>query len=118
VGRVPEGNLFQNVRTLGVLNGEELKVEYSKADIFLALMLNDACSNALIEAQAMGLLIVYFDSGGNAEIIHKRSIKVNNNEEILRVLIEISRTYRGFNKLPYQRVSNEEYISSLCSFWE
>jgi len=117
VGRIPEGMIFHNLNALGVLNGEQLKDEYAKSDIFLALMLNDACSNALIEAQAVGLLVVFFDSGGNAEIVHERSIKINTKEEIPDLLIEIVGKSEGIEKIPYQRVCADDYIASLCTFW-
>jgi len=80
-------------------------------------MLNDACSNALIEAQAVGLLVVFFDSGGNAEIVHERSIKINTKEEIPDLLIEIVGKSEGIEKIPYQRVCADDYIASLCTFW-
>jgi glycosyltransferase involved in cell wall biosynthesis len=42
---------------------------YRGADAYLALTFNDACPNAVIEAMACGLPVVFSDSGGTPELV-------------------------------------------------
>src|SRR5205814_1431650 len=41
------------------------------ADVFVAPSLHDPCSNAVLEALACGLPVVYARSGGHAELVHE-----------------------------------------------
>lgn len=59
----------KNVKTLGTISHEEMTNYMHDADYYLKLSENDICPNALIEALAYGLPVIYdVDGGGAAEI--------------------------------------------------
>lgn len=59
----------RKVKTLGTISHEEITNYMRDADYYLKLSENDICPNALIEALAYGLPVIYdVDGGGAAEI--------------------------------------------------
>jgi len=48
----------------------------AEADIFLHCVFNDACPNAVLEAMAVGLPVVYGDSGGTRELVGEGGLAV------------------------------------------
>jgi glycosyltransferase involved in cell wall biosynthesis len=59
----------KKVKTLGTISHEEITNYMRDADYYLKLSENDICPNALIEALAYGLPIIYdVDGGGAAEV--------------------------------------------------
>lgn len=60
-------NLSENVSFLGKLNPEQVKSVLSKTDIYLQYSIQEGFCNAVLEAQAMGLLCVVSDAEGLSE---------------------------------------------------
>ena len=67
-------DLQENVTFLGKIEHNEIKRELQKADIYLQYSIQEGFCNAVLEAQAMGLLCVVSDAEGLAENVkHKES---------------------------------------------
>lgn len=60
-------NLVENVSFLGKLTPEQVKEELTKTDIYLQYSVQEGFCNAVLEAQAMGLLCVVSDAEGLSE---------------------------------------------------
>lgn len=67
VGRSPVP--FEHVTLTPPLPSEELADALRAADVFIAPSLHDPCSNAVLEALACGLPVLYARSGGHAELV-------------------------------------------------
>lgn len=68
---VIELKLEKNVRFLGILSPDDLKISLSAADIFVLATRNEGWANVFLEAMACGLPIVTTDVGGNAEVVNR-----------------------------------------------
>lgn len=66
---VVELKLEKNVRFLGVLPPDRLKIPLSAADVFVLATRNEGWANVFLEAMACGLPVITTDVGGNAEVI-------------------------------------------------
>lgn len=71
---VAELGLERNVRFLGTLPQDELKVPLSAADIFVLSTRNEGWANVFLEAMACGLPVVTTDVGGNKEVINNEGV--------------------------------------------
>lgn len=60
-------NLQENVQFLGKLQPEQVKAELNETDIYLQYSIQEGFCNAVLEAQAMGLLCVVSDAEGLSE---------------------------------------------------
>lgn len=69
--QVGELNLQDNVRFLGSLPPDRLKVPLSAADVFVLATRNEGWANVFLEAMACGLPVVTTEVGGNAEVVCK-----------------------------------------------
>jgi glycosyltransferase involved in cell wall biosynthesis len=56
------------VQRLGVMTANQIAIELRQSDIFVHAAENDPCSNAILEALACGLPVLYRSSGGNPEL--------------------------------------------------
>jgi glycosyltransferase involved in cell wall biosynthesis len=57
------------VALTGIYSQAQAPAIYATADAYLALTYNDACPNAVIEAMACGLPVLYSNSGGTPELV-------------------------------------------------
>lgn len=64
--------LLENVSFLGKLVPEQVKEELSKSDIYLQYSVQEGFCNAVLEAQAMGLLCIVSDAEGLSENVLDR----------------------------------------------
>ncbi len=58
-----------SLRLTGTYGQQDAPAIYGAADAYLALTSNDACPNAVIEAMACGLPVIYSGSGGTPELV-------------------------------------------------
>lgn len=72
--QVSDLGLEHNVRFLGALRPEELKLPLSAADVFVLATGNEGWANVFLEAMACGLPVVTTDVGGNAEVVADQSL--------------------------------------------
>jgi glycosyltransferase involved in cell wall biosynthesis len=82
VGRTAE----PEVRPVGPLGSRELAEVLRAHDIYLAASLADPCSNALLEALACGLPVLYARSGGHPELVGEAGFGFDDKEELPSLL--------------------------------
>lgn len=70
---IPQGN----VKVLGTMAASEIAMIMKQCDILVHPAENDPCPNAVIEALASGLPILYKDSGGTAELSSGYGVAIN-----------------------------------------
>jgi glycosyltransferase involved in cell wall biosynthesis len=70
-----------NVVLLGPLRSEEVAQALRQADALVHPSEHEACSNAILEALACGLPVLYKDSGGNAELAHDYGVPLTKDLE-------------------------------------
>lgn len=69
--QIGEAGLADVIERRGPYTQKEAPALYAAADAYLALTFNDACPNAVIEAMACGLPVLFNDSGGTPELVGK-----------------------------------------------
>ena len=62
-------------------------------DVYIAPSLNDPCSNALLEALACGLPVIYARSGGHPELVGEGGLGYDDPTQIPELLDELVRDY-------------------------
>jgi glycosyltransferase involved in cell wall biosynthesis len=60
-------------------------------NIFLAPSEGEACSNAVLEAMACGLPVLYLNSGSHEEVVGLNGLSFKSEEEMVKLLSEISK---------------------------
>lgn len=73
-GQVKNLGIKDNVRFLGSLSPEQLKVPLSAADVFVLATANEGWANVFLEAMACGLPVITTDVGGNREVVSDQSL--------------------------------------------
>jgi glycosyltransferase involved in cell wall biosynthesis len=61
--------LKENVKLLGTMSSEDVKVKLSEADIYLSCTLNEGISNAVMEAMAVGVPVISTSVNGMPELV-------------------------------------------------
>lgn len=72
--QVKNSGIEDNVRFLGSLPPEQLKVPLSASDVFVLATANEGWANVFLEAMACGLPVITTDVGGNREVVSDQSI--------------------------------------------
>jgi glycosyltransferase involved in cell wall biosynthesis len=84
VGRSLE--TFVRIRALAAMPSTLVAEELRRHDVFIAPSLNDPASNAVLEALACGLPVVYRRSGGHPELVGEGGLAFEQPEELSDVL--------------------------------
>jgi glycosyltransferase involved in cell wall biosynthesis len=77
---------FERTRMLGAVTTTVLAEELRRHDVYVAPSVDDPCSNALLEALACGLPVVYRASGGHPELVGDAGVPFDTPEESLDAL--------------------------------
>ena len=107
-----------NVRLAGVLQSHELAVLMRSSDAMIHAAWNEPCSNAIVEAMACGLPIIYRDSGGNRELASEFGVPLTDDlpsviDSLRRRLPHLhSRLTKGLGKFHIERAARE-YVSAF-----
>jgi glycosyltransferase involved in cell wall biosynthesis len=80
-------------RFIPALDSEGVATLLREHDVYLAPSLNDPCSNALLEALACGLPVVYARSGGHPELVGEAGLGYDDREEIPELLERVVGEY-------------------------
>ena len=83
-GRTEE--VFEHIRMLRAIATEPLAEELRRSDVYLAPSRNDPCSNALLEALASGLPVVFRASGGHPELVGDAGVPFHEPDEVVDAL--------------------------------
>jgi glycosyltransferase involved in cell wall biosynthesis len=96
IGQWPKEVNPQNTILLGKKTSSEIAEILRQSDVFIHAAENEPCSNAILEALACGLPIIYRDSGGNSELAKEYGIPLSN--ELENNLSELMVHYYDFRK--------------------
>jgi glycosyltransferase involved in cell wall biosynthesis len=97
VGRASEE--FARIRQVDPVASVELAQILRQHDIYITASQNDPCSNAVIEALACGLPVLYYNHGGHPELVGHGGLPFNNTSEILTQLCNLVNNYDTFQSL-------------------
>ncbi|TSK08990.1 MAG: glycosyltransferase family 4 protein [Geobacter sp.] len=97
IGRCSEKLI--NIRMVEPLPSRELAGELRRHDIYITASSNDPCSNAVIEALACGLPVIYLNDGGHPEIVGLGGLPFDSADEIPELLDKIGANYKMFQNL-------------------
>lgn len=81
VGRIPKNLNLKRIKYFNKMKHEDLAEFYKEKHFYLTFNKDETCSNALIEALACGLPVIYKPSGSNAEIAKNFGCKMSKNWE-------------------------------------
>ncbi|HVN59812.1 MAG TPA: glycosyltransferase family 4 protein [Gaiellaceae bacterium] len=84
---------FERFRALDPLPPGQLAALLRAHDVFLTASLDEACSNALLEALACGLPTVYVRSGSNGELVGEAGFGFDEAEEVPALLDRLREEY-------------------------
>jgi glycosyltransferase involved in cell wall biosynthesis len=90
---------FSRIRSLPAVPSEELANLLREHDVYITASQNDPCSNAVIEALACGLPVLYRNDGGHPELVGYGGLPFSSEEEILPQLERIVTHYDMFQRL-------------------
>lgn len=90
---------FERIRTMSAVPSDQLGELLRQHDIYLTASENDPCSNAVIEALACGLPVLYRNDGGHPELVGYGGLPFNEVEELLPQLDTIANNYELFQRL-------------------
>lgn len=81
---------FKNIKMLKPLPSADLARELRLSDIFISPAKDDACSNAILEALACGLPVVFLKSGSNSELVGEAGLQFENNQDLMDSIRKVS----------------------------
>lgn len=107
---------FERIRTIPAVPSAQLAQLLRQHDIYITASQSDPCSNAVIEALACGLPVLYRNDGGHPELVEQAGLPFNDLEELLPQLDTIANNYDLFQRLivvPTMDDVVEKYLSLL-----
>ncbi|SLM46421.1 Glycosyltransferase [Nitrospira japonica] len=90
---------FERIRSLPAVPSEQLGALLRQHDVYLTASQNDPCSNAVIEALACGLPVLYRNDGGHPELVGSGGLPFSEPEEIISQLDVMASNYEVFQRL-------------------
>ena len=111
-----ESVAFNRIKSIPAVPSEALANILRDHDIYITASQNDPCSNAVIEALACGLPVVYRNDGGHPELVGFGGLPFTDQEEILAQLDRIAANYEMFQRLisvPTMDEVAESYLTLL-----
>ncbi len=69
VGRYEDPPDLPNLQVVGEIDHDQLPAVLRAADVFLAFQRHEACPNVVLEAMAVGLPVLYVESGATPELV-------------------------------------------------
>jgi glycosyltransferase involved in cell wall biosynthesis len=90
---------FSRIRQVAPVPSDELAALLRQHDIYITASSNDPCSNAVIEALACGLPVLYLDDGGHPELVGYGGLPFKAEDEILSQLDKLVDNYEMFQNL-------------------
>ena len=90
---------FTHIKQVAPVPSGELAELLRQHDIYITASSNDPCSNAVIEALACGLPVLYFDDGGHPELVGYGGLPFRTEDEILSQLDKLVDNYSMFQNL-------------------
>ena len=107
-----------NVKLAGVLNSPQLATLMRSNHAMIHAAWNEPCSNAIVEAMACGLPVIYRDSGGSRELAGDYGVPIG--DDLSKVLDDMRNMYADFRSKVLQdrdrfliRHVAEEYLSAF-----
>lgn len=97
VGNVEQ--TFSHIRKLPPMPSKELSQQLRQHDIYINASRNEPCSNALIEALSCGLPAIYYDDGGNPELVGFAGMPFTVDEQIPALLDKLVEHYQMYQDL-------------------
>lgn len=107
---------FKRIKSIPAVGSEELARILRHHDVYITASQNDPCSNAVIEALACGLPVLYRNDGGHPELVGYGGLPFVDQEEILPQLDRIAAHYDMFQRLiavPTMEEVAETYLTLL-----
>ncbi len=96
VGRASES--FDNIRQVAPVDSVRLAQTLRLHDVYITASQNDPCSNAVLEALACGLPVLYLNDGGHPELVGYGGLPFESGEELLTRLDELVADYALFRQ--------------------
>jgi glycosyltransferase involved in cell wall biosynthesis len=87
------------IRRLSPLPSEGVAEQLRQHDVYITASQNDPCSNAVIEALACGLPVLYIDDGGHPEIVGDGGLPFRDGPELLAQLDRLVEHYEMIQRL-------------------
>jgi len=108
---------FEHIRTVGIVDSDEMARLLRSHDAYIAASQDDPCSNALLEALACGLPAAYLESGGHPELVGAAGLPFIADEElpdvIERLVAELDR-FRSAISVPSIATVANQYLEVLA----
>ena len=107
-------NLKNEIFILGKVEQSNMIKIMQRHQLFLSTKIHDPCSNAIIEAMACGLPIIYHNSGGNVELVDNAGWSFGiKNDKIEKVDINNIDIFRIFKKIKSSEISIKSKLARI-----
>lgn len=93
---------FKNIRVFPPQEKAQLAKYMQDADIFFTASSDDACSNSLVEALHLGLVVVARNSGGHPEIVMNRGLLFKSETDVLMKIEKAVESFTELSSAPLQ----------------
>jgi glycosyltransferase involved in cell wall biosynthesis len=87
---------FNRIHHIAPVPSADLADLLRQHDIYITASRHDACSNAVLEALACGLPVVYLNSGGTPELVQRGGLPFDQAAEIPDLLVEVAQNYEAY----------------------